>query len=119
MTMSIGNKKAKTKSRIINESISSAVIDEKFQINTVMDVDSEGNPTKAKMSKLTVTADKGKGVIGEADLNLSEYTENEYKILKIPMKNCADPDAFIEVGLKGSQAKEKKSTTDPAPSTPK
>lgn len=78
------------------------MIDEKFQINTVMDVDADGNPTKAKMSKLTVTGDKGKGVLGEADLNLSEYAEHEFKIFKLPLKNCADPEAFIEVGLKAS-----------------
>jgi hypothetical protein len=67
-----------------------------------MDVDAEGNPTKAKMSKLTIMGDKGKGVLGEADLNLSEYTENEFKVLKLPLKNCADPDGFIEVAIKGS-----------------
>jgi len=80
-----------------------------------MDVDADGNPTKAKMSKLTIAADKGKGVLGEADLNLSEYSEGEFKIMKLPLKNCSDTDAFIEIGIKGSQAKEKKE----APSTPK
>lgn len=45
----IGQKKAKTKSRILNENVNMAVIDEKFQINTVMEVDSSGRPTKEKM----------------------------------------------------------------------
>jgi hypothetical protein len=54
------------------------------------------------MSKLTVSGDKGKGVLGEADLNLSEYQENEFKVIKIALKNCADPEAFIEVGLRGT-----------------
>ena len=93
-----------------------AVIDEKFQISTVMDVDSDGNPTKDKMvflfllisqSKLTIAADKGKGILGECDLNLSEYTENEFKIMKLPLKNCADPEGYIEIGLRGVSAKEK------------
>ena len=44
-----GNKKAKTKSRLLNENVFMAVIDEKFQINTVMDVNEEGTPTKEKM----------------------------------------------------------------------
>ena len=83
-----------------------------------MDVDAEGNPTKPKMSKLTVTGDRSQ-LLGEADLNLCEYAENEFKIIKLPLKNCADPDGFIEVGIKGSPTKEKKSTADPAPSTPK
>lgn len=56
---------------------------------------------------MTITGDKGKGVLGEADLNLSDYLENEYKTFKLPLKNCADADAFIEVGLRATQAKEK------------
>jgi hypothetical protein len=37
---------------------------------------------------LTVAVDKGKGVLGEADLNLSEYGEGEYKTMKLILKNC-------------------------------
>lgn len=62
-------------------------------------------------SKLTVVGDKGKGLLGEADLNLCEYGDNEFKILKLPLKNCSDPDGYIEIGIKGSQVKEKKSET--------
>lgn len=47
--MGIGNKKAKTKSRLLNENVSMAVIEEKFQINTVMEVDADGHPTKEKL----------------------------------------------------------------------
>jgi hypothetical protein len=39
--------------------------------------------------------------LGEADLNLCEYGENDYKIIKISLRKCEDPNAFIEVGLKG------------------
>ena len=45
----LGNKKAKTKARLLNENVSQAVIDEKFAINTVMDVNDEGIPIKDKM----------------------------------------------------------------------
>ncbi len=38
----IGSKKAKTKERLLNESVSTAVIDEKFQINTNFDVELGG-----------------------------------------------------------------------------
>jgi hypothetical protein len=55
-----------------------------------------------------VSADKGKGVLGEVDLNLSDYTEGDFNILKLALKNCADPDGYIEVGLKGTPVKEKK-----------
>ncbi len=40
-------------------------------------------------------------------MNLSDYTENDYKVMKIPLKKCADPDAFIEVALRGTLAQEK------------
>lgn len=66
----LGAKKANTKSRLLNENVSQAIIDEKFQITTIMEVNSEGIPIKDKMvknriidqiqSKLTVSKDKGK-----------------------------------------------------------
>ena len=46
-------------------------------------------------------------MLGEADLNLSDYLENEYKILKLPLRKCGDPDAYIEIGLRGTLAVEK------------
>lgn len=57
--------------------------------------------------------DKGIGILGEAELNLSDYAENQYKSFKLPLKNCADSEAYIEVGLRASASKEG------APSTPK
>ena len=56
---------------------------------------------------MTVAADKGKGILGETDLNLSDYAENEYKMIKLPLKNCPDPDGYIEIGLRGTVAKDK------------
>lgn len=49
--------------------------------------------------------------MGETDLNLSDYAENEFRYYKLALKNCADPDAYIEVGLRGVVAKEKKEST--------
>ena len=40
-------------------------------------------------------------------MNLSEYSENEFKILKLALKGCQDPDGYIEVGLRGVAAQEK------------
>eukprot|EP00347_Sterkiella_histriomuscorum_P006359 403353063 len=107
-----GNKKAKTKSKQFDPSVTQAIFDDKFQISTMMDVDENGQPTKAKMSKLTVTGDKGKGVLGEAELNLSEYQEQEFRYMKLQLKGCSDPDAFIEVGLKATPAREKKTAQE-------
>jgi hypothetical protein len=56
---------------------------------------------------LTIAGDKGKGILGEADLNLSDYSETEFKIFKLPLKKCLDEDAYIEVGLRATQSKEK------------
>lgn len=49
--------------------------------------------------------DKGIGLLGEADLNLRDYSENEFKILKLPLKKCNHEDAYVEVGLRASPAK--------------
>jgi hypothetical protein len=62
---------------------------------------------------LTIATDKGKGVLGEADLNLSLYSENEFKILKLPLKGCSDSDAYIEVGIKGTSAVDKHASERP------
>ena len=51
--------------------------------------------------------DKGIGVLGEADLNLRDYSESEFKIHKLTLKKCVDDDAIIEVGLRASPAKQK------------
>ena len=62
-------------------------------------------------SKLTIVADRGKGILGEAELNLSDYKEKEYRIMKLELKNCSDPDAYIEIGLRATLAKEKTAST--------
>eukprot|EP00347_Sterkiella_histriomuscorum_P014694 403359906 len=105
-----GAKKANTKSRLLNENVSIAILDEKFQITTLMDVNEDGVPIKDKMSKLTVYAvakDKSKTALGEADLNLSEYGENDYKVMKLNLRKCEDPSGYIEVALRGTLVAEK------------
>ena len=49
----IGVKKIKTKSRLINESVSYAAIEEKYQINTIFDVNEDGLPIKDKNVTIT------------------------------------------------------------------
>lgn len=76
-----------------------------------MEVDENGHPVKDKMvlcqfyffqSKLTVVGDKGKGPLGECELNLRNYNEGEFRILKLHLKKCIDEEAYMEVGLKGA-----------------
>lgn len=54
-------------------------------------------------------------MLGEADLNLSEYFEDEFKVFKLPLKKCFDTDAYIEVGLRATPSKEKSSTPKARP----
>ena len=54
-----------------------------------------------------MTGDKGKGVLGEADLNLCDYSEGEFRYVKLPLKGCADSEAYVEVGLKATQVRDK------------
>ena len=56
---------------------------------------------------MKVVIDKKNDILGEADLNLIDYGDGEYKILKLQLKKCADPDAYVEVGLRGTAGKEK------------
>ncbi|CDW83998.1 UNKNOWN [Stylonychia lemnae] len=67
-----------------------------------------------KQSSFTINGNTGKGLLGEADLNLSDYQENEFRYMKLPLRNCSDPDAYLEVGLKATQAREKKTDTPKA-----
>ena len=44
-----GAKKAETKKRLLNETTTSTNFDEKFEVSTAMEVDSNGKPTRSKM----------------------------------------------------------------------
>ena len=56
---------------------------------------------------MSVIHQKEKKVLGEANLDLSLYVENESKIIKLPLLKCADPDAYIEVGMKAFESGDK------------
>ena len=72
-----GNKNAKTKKRVLTETTPYGMVDEKFQIVTMFDVDPETlKPCKPKNSFLTVMTDSksspdGKGVLGKVELDIS------------------------------------------------
>eukprot|EP00352_Strombidinopsis_acuminata_P007570 CAMPEP_0176370870 /NCGR_PEP_ID=MMETSP0126-20121128/24304_1 /TAXON_ID=141414 ORGANISM="Strombidinopsis acuminatum, Strain SPMC142" /NCGR_SAMPLE_ID=MMETSP0126 /ASSEMBLY_ACC=CAM_ASM_000229 /LENGTH=138 /DNA_ID=CAMNT_0017730107 /DNA_START=110 /DNA_END=526 /DNA_ORIENTATION=+ len=100
-----GNKKASTKKRLLNEMVSRAVIDEKFQINTVIEMSEDGEPAKPKVSMLSVVGDKATGIIGQAELNLCQYGLEDFNVVTLPLSKCKYEDAWIEVGLKGGEPK--------------
>lgn len=39
--------------------------------------------------------------MGKAELDLSLFTENDFNVLILPLKDCQYENSFIEVGLKG------------------
>jgi hypothetical protein len=79
-----------------------AALDEKFQISTVLEVDADGKPVNAKMSKLTIMG-KSVGQLGEAELDMSRFSLEESNVMRLSLSKCSDPDAFIEVGLKATE----------------
>lgn len=109
-----GNKKASTKKRLLNENVNTAVIDEKFQINTQIEMDETGKPCKPKMSALSVVSDKARGMLGKAELDLSKFSQDAFWVHKLPLTECSYEGAFIEVGLKGGEAPKKATTATPA-----
>ena len=73
-----GKKTAKTNDCIISDKITTATINETFQINTIMDVSADGKPIKSKMSNLVVFSSSVKDkILGKCELDLSKFGDNE------------------------------------------
>lgn len=54
-----GKKSAKTHPKILSETMDKAIFDEKFQINTILEVDKDtGQPLQEKIGKMTICLDK-------------------------------------------------------------
>ena len=71
-----GKKIAKTQVKVLSASIDKAVFDEKFQVNTMLELDPDTNlPLKEKISKLGVQLDKSYNgiIIGEVEFNMTDY----------------------------------------------
>jgi len=97
-----GQKTAKTKSRLLSESMDIAALDEKFEISTVLQCDEEGKPVKAKMSKLSIMG-KVTGQLGETELDMTKFGIEVVNVVRLSLEKCADPDAYIEVGLQAEE----------------
>jgi hypothetical protein len=110
-----GKKQAKTQVKNLSEGIETVVFDEKFQINTVLDIDERTEmPIKEKISKLTVCLDKALGgkELATADVDMGNYSYGQYNLIKLNLKQCPgntdypiDPtQTILEIGLKGTRA---------------
>ena len=90
-----GKKQAKSQYKFLSDTLDLAVFDEKFQINTVLDVDKETMaPVKEKMSKMTVQLDKshdGKE-IAEVEFNMTDFALGEYKYRQLKLEALNDHD---------------------------
>lgn len=111
-----GKKQAKTQVKILNQSLDKAVFDEKFQINTILEIDpSTGMPSKEKISKMTICLDKSMGGtdIAEINFNMADFKFNEYKILRLYLHksdanttiDINEDETYLDIGLKGTMAK--------------
>jgi hypothetical protein len=111
-----GKKQAKTQVKILNQSLDKAVFDEKFQINTILEIDpSTGMPSKEKISKMTICLDKSMGGtdIAEINFNMADFKFNEYKILRLYLHKSEanttidinEDETYLDIGLKGTMAK--------------
>ena len=69
-----------------------------------MPCDEAGLPTKPKMSVLTVASDKTRGILGKADLDLAQFSYDDYRILRLDINECQYEGAWVEVGLKAVPA---------------
>ena len=98
-----GQKKAETKKRLLSDQAQSTVFDEKFEVSTQMDVDINGTPLRAKMSNLVVASDKAHGILGKADLDLSQFGKEDFQVHELTLRECEYENAFITVHLKGSE----------------
>lgn len=81
-----------------------------------MEVDAEGKPTRSKMSQLVVASDKAHGILGKADLDLSQFGTTDFQVHQLPLRECEYENAFIEVRLKG--AEKRRQSTRNAQSAP-
>jgi hypothetical protein len=110
-----GKKSAKTHSKTLSTTLDKAIFDEKFQINTILELDSEtGYPVAEKIGKMTVCMDKSMGgtELCEVSFNMADFKFDEYKIVRLNMQQCAGNDVlainsdetFLDIGLKGKRA---------------
>jgi len=110
-----GKKSAKTHSKTLSATLDKAIFDEKFQINTILELDPEtGYPSAEKIGKMTVCLDKSMGgtELCEVSFNMADFKFDDYKIIRLNMNPCPNNDVleinseetFLDIGLKGKRA---------------
>ena len=59
-----------------------------------------------------MASDKARGLLGKADLDMAQFSYDDYNVLRLDIKDCAYEGAWIEVGLKAVPAKRVTSRTN-------
>ena len=52
------------------------------------------------MSQLTIASDKTRGILGKADLDLAQFSYDDFKVMRLDIEECQYEGAWAEVGLK-------------------
>ena len=101
----------------MNQSLDKAVFDEKFQINTLLELDPvTGMPSKEKVSKMSVCLERSLGgtEIAEINFNMADFKFGEYKIVRLYLHQSASNngdypidqnETYLDIGLKGTKVK--------------
>ena len=58
-----------------------------------------------------VASDKAHGILGKADLDLSQFEFGEFKVHTLSLRDCAYEGASIEVQLKGAEKQARREST--------
>ena len=107
VTWTRGDNRVDTKTMVLAENQTTTYFKERFTRSSLMCLDKETmKPVKKKESTVVVVGDKKTGILGKAKLDLSQYGDREYKILKLRLQNAVYENSFIECHLKGVDAKD-------------
>ena len=55
-------------------------------------------------SQLTIASDKARGILGKCELDLAQFSYEDFQVHRIDISDCQYAGAWIEVGLKASVA---------------
>ena len=58
-----------------------------------------------------MASDKARGILGQAELDLSQFSYDDFKLLRLDIRECKWEGAWIEVGLKAVPANRGSSRT--------
>ena len=50
-----------------------------------------------------IASDKAHGILGKADLDLSQFGTTDFQVHVLPLRDCAFEGASVEVRLKGAE----------------